>query len=607
MNSRESIGIRTGKKDGGDQALPTRRVLSAWMLGVTRPVLGALIASTLCRIADQMLVIGLYAFAMYEVVATALKLPQAMSLGAIALTMIGMALAKGLLRYGEQFFGHYVAFKALELLRRDVYENLVPQAPAMMSEADSGDLLSRITSDIDRIEVFFAHTIAPAISAIVIPVGLVCVLAFATTPAMAIAAGIVLAAALAIIPTIGNGEGMAAARQVAAGKGRLMQHVSDSLQGMTEIIGYDAGDKRLEQQESIDGDVAASGRGYRLLLASRRALSHMLMLVGASAVFIVGIHNIIVGGASLTLAGLAAATISMIRVWEVIVGVEGFATYLANSFASASRIHRIAHRPPTVMPTGAQLDAENEAPIALAWDNVTFTYPQARGRTSSRPALDNVTIHAKRGKWTCILGATGSGKSTLTALAERYWDPDSGSVSIYGQDLRDIAPASLRRHVAVVSQRSHIFAASVADNLRLADPQATDEQLWQALHLACIDELVKRLPKGLHTMIGSGGQGLSGGQIQRLSLAQAYLMGADMMILDEFTAHLDPALARMVRQRLRAHLPDVTIVEITHGLDMVMDADHIAVIDSGRVVEQGTPRVLAERPDSALSQLLARA
>lgn len=585
--------------------------LSRWMLHVTRPVLGALIASTLCRIVDQALVVGLYAFAMYQVIATALGLSGAMSIGWIIVTMVVMALAKGLLRYGEQFFGHYVAFKALELLRREAYENLVPQAPAVMSESDSGDLLSRITSDIDRIEVFFAHTIAPAVSAIVIPVGLVVTFALSTTPAMTIAAAVALLLALVIIPTIGNGEGMASAQKVAAGKGDVMQQVSDSLQGMTEVIGYGAEEKRLAQMAQSEQQVSESGRGYRILLASRRAISQMLMLGGALSVFMSGLGAAALSDATsapLTMAGLAAATIAMIRVWEVIVGVEGFATYLSNSFASARRIYQISHTTPAVTSGPKRFDeaaTPGDGP-AVSWENVTFTYPQVRGRTSSKPAVSDVSIDIARGSWTCIVGATGSGKSTLIALAQRYWDPDSGNVYIDGINLRQADTTCLRQKIAVVSQRSHIFAGTLADNLRLAAPDASDDQLQQALHIACLDTLVKRLPKGLETRIGSGGQGLSGGQIQRLSLAQAVLIGADIFILDEFTAHLDAALATKVRTRLRTHYPHATIIEVTHGLDTVMDADHVVVIDNGHVVEQGRADELVTHDEGALKALLAR-
>ncbi|MDO5747226.1 MAG: ABC transporter ATP-binding protein [Actinomycetaceae bacterium] len=602
----------------------SRWVLTRWMLRVTKPVLGALVTSTLCRIFDQVLVIGIYVYAVYQTLTIAMlasygQIPSWQKIWTILIVMVGMSLVKGLLRYGEQFFGHFVAFKALELLRREVYENLVPQAPAVMNESDSGDLLSRITSDIDRIEVFFAHTIAPAISAIVVPAGLVAVLAWTTTPLVTLMSGSVLLLALVIIPTIGNGEGMRSATRVANAKGQVMQEVSDSIQGIEEVVGYGAVRARLDSMAQAEKQVQANGRGYRILLASRRALSQLFMLCVTVGVFVVGLpavadpRGVTVWSGYvpnvLSIAGLGAAAMAVLRCWEVIRGVEGFATYLANSFAAAGRIYQIAHTSPAVESGSVELRVDPEkaaGSLMVSWRDVTFRYPEVRGRSSDRLAVDNVSLNVSAGAWVCIVGATGSGKSTLISLLERYWDPDSGQILVAGRPVGDYQIDSLRRQIAVVSQRTHIFAGSIAHNLRLAAPDATDEQLMDALRYACLDSVVCQLPDGIDTVIGSGGAGLSGGQIQRLSLARAYLMDVHIFVLDEFTAHLDPELAVEVRRRLRELKPYATVIEVTHGLEMVENADWVAVIDAGHLIEQNRPEVLLADPRSALSHLVSR-
>lgn len=603
-------------------AEPTRWQLSKWMISVTRPVLGPLLASTLCRLLDQLLGIALLVLP-----AVMLIYSPGYQLSAwyyVIGAMVVMAIAKGLLRYGEQFLGHFVAFKALELLRGEVYNRLYPQAPAIMNQTYSGDLLSRITRDIDRIEVFFAHTFAPVISAIVIPVTVI-----ATVTHFDLWLGIIcfLIYLTAFLTVLGGGQYESSQRALKL-RGRITQHLTDSIHGVAEVIGYGNQARRLEGETELESKLESLSKKRGASLGYSRALIASVRMIAVVVLIVVGLYQVdqtTPDRQEFTVALVVAAVFAVVRSWEVINGVADLMSDLNNSFAAARRIWDIrfaglelpegdAHLPVCEASASEALLAGSQAPEAtgnqnagpsgkpreaspikglrgreIRWENVTFTYPPSPGRPQGTPAIADANLVAQAGRVTALVGATGSGKSTLTKLALRYYDPQRGTITVDGVDLKQLPLEELRGEVALVTQEIRMFNNTVAWNLRLANPAATDEELWEVLRVAGLDDEIRAFPKGLETPVGERGQSVSGGQRQRLSLAQALLRRCPVLILDEFTAHLDPALATRVRGNLRAYLPDATIIEVTHRLEHLHEVDWVAVIDGGRIVEQGTP------------------
>lgn len=584
---------------GSNQKEPTRWQLSKWMVGVTRPVLGPLLASTLCRILDQLLGIGMLVLPVIALIYA--NYNQVSMWYQVIGAMVVMAIAKGLLRYGEQFLGHYVAFKALELLRGEVYNRLYPQAPAIMNQTYSGDLLARITRDIDRIEVFFAHTFAPVVSAIVIPLTVVGTVTYFDFWLGLICLFIYLIAFL----TIMGGGHFAAAQRALKLRGELTQQLTDSIQGVAEVVGYGNQEQRLQVQRQQETKLESLAAKRGTSLGYGRALIASVRLLSVAVISTVGLSQIDLmtpGRRQVAFAVTIAAIFAMVRSWEVINGVADLMSDLNNSFAAARRIWDIRFAG-LELPEGAKHLPESENRVEssginesrgreIAWKDVTFTYPPAPGRVASEPAIAQASLVAQAGKITALVGATGSGKSTLTKLALRYWDPDSGQVSVDGVDVRDLPVEELRGQIALVTQDIRMFNNTVAWNLRLANPEASDEDLWEVLRVAGLEDEIKAFPKGLETPVGERGQSVSGGQRQRLSLAQALLRRCPVLVLDEFTAHLDPALAARVRQNLRRHVPNATIIEVTHRLEHLHQVDWVAVIDGGRIVEQGQPESL---------------
>jgi len=579
---------------------PSRAVLVRWLLHVTRPVLSPLLGSTLCRVTDMLSGIALFSLGAYAVASMGL----AMMIGApmpavwtVLAVMAGLSLLKAALRYAEQFLGHLVAFKALELLRGQIFRSLIPRSPRVSATSRSGDLLSRATKDVDRIEVFFAHTFAPAVSAAITPVVVLAVIGLKVSWLVAMTALPFVVLQLLIVPRLGFTASLEASRSSSAARAVLTQHVTDTVQGMSEVVGYGRNQERLDEMARIDAELVGASRPTGQWASVRRGINQLAGLTAPIAVVMVGAMLPTTGsGAGVPL--LAAAAAAVLRMSETVRGVEELSGALNASFASAERVWEIATAPVEVRDGDQELTAGISHEVL--WQDVTYSYP-----STATQAVRGVSLRARAGKWTCIVGASGSGKSTLAQLAVRFDEPESGRILIDGQDVADLQAISLYQEVGMVDQRIHLMRATIAENVRLAAPSASDAQVHRVCRAACIDKDIEALEDGYDTLVGERGQSLSGGQRQRLALARALLARPGVLILDEFTSHLDPELDEQVRIGVRTYLPQATIIEITHRLQWSEQADHVVVMDAGTVVQAGPPAKLLAAP-GPLRTLTAR-
>ena len=575
---------------------PTTRALVAWLVRATRPVLSPLAASAACRVIAQLLGVGLVALAAWGVVDAAQDVlaGRAPRLWQPVAGMAVLAVLKAAFRYGEQYLGHLVAFQCLEILRARLFAALAPRAPRVMITARTGDLLARATKDVDRIETFYAHTFAPAVSAVVVPVVVLTAAGVTTTLAVAGAAALTVLIAAVLVPTLGWGASRAASRRAVVARAELTQHVTDSVQGVREIVGYGRVAERLAATAEHDDDVAHAARPLILTVSARRLAVQLLVLLAPVLVLLVGAQAVLDG--SVGLAALAAAAAAVARLGETVRGVEA----LSGALAAAERVHAVV----TAAPELADGDGElRRGAHELRWESVTYAYPGGR-----RPVLHDVSLTAQAGAWTSLVGASGSGKTTVAHLALRFDDPQSGAVRVDGVALPEVSADSLRREVALVGQEEALLRGSVADNVRLAAPSATLDQVEQACRVACVHEEVMAMPGGYEAPLGERGASVSGGQRQRLALARALLAEPGVLVLDEFTSHLDPALDARVRQSVRAwaRRNGTTVVEVTHRLERIGESDHVVVLDGGRVVQAGTPARLLAEEDGPLARLVAR-
>lgn len=604
--------------------LATRPQLVAWLLRQTAPLLWPLVLATVLRVIGQLAGIAILVVAM-------LGVSGALALWPTVWTMVALALSKAVLRYLEQFSGHFVAFAALARLRDLFYARLAPQAPAATEGAGSGELSERATRDIDRVEVFFAHTAPPAISAVLVPAIALAWLGATQGAVLAVAIAPFVVLVVLVVPAVGGMVSWRASQQAVAAKGVVAQHVSDSVQGVREVLAFEYGAARLDDMDARSEAGARSSSLASRISAVRGALVVLLQWGLVLAALVVGGTGVVNGELSWTqlLVALAVA----VGLFVPTRAVESFVTDLNASFASAARLYEVIERSPLVTDADAQpfghgesrldVDARRAQPVALAFEDVTFSYPvgpdagsgpssdSARSGAPTRAVLNDISFELRAGEHLTVVGPSGSGKSTIASLALRFWDPDGGSVSLRRGSagplelLPRIPLDELRTRTALVSQRPYLSDGTVGQNVALARPHASDEEIFAALRVAALDEWVREQPKGLETPVRERGGGLSGGQRQRVAIARAVLAEPELLVLDEATSALDGATERTVRERLAVWASGRSILEISHRLDALGDTDRVLVLDAGRIVEVGPPEQL-RNAGGAFQHLLER-
>lgn len=559
--------------------------ISDWLVSVTRQVLAPLTWSVLFRHLYFAAHLGLLTVGAWAIGSLARDLasgePASWSLLWLVNALIGLSLTKAIFNYLEHFLGHLVAFKALEILRVELYRKLVPLATQIRST--SGDLMTRATKDIDRIEVFFAHTLAPAFTAVTVPLVALIVGLFTIGWQLVLIAAIGLLLDVLFVPWLGARRSLESARKLNASRAELAQHVTDSVQGMAEVTGYGHTRARIAEMGSVDERLGQVQRVRGRWDAIRQSAAIGLRLLTVLAVTIVGVSS------GVDPVALCVWAVAVWGLYDVTAGIREFVGSLDASLAAAERVHQVATTPPKV--------TQIEAPVALPEfgldirvTGVDYIYPSERVRDN---ALTDVDLYVPAGSHTCLIGTSGSGKSTLLKLIARHDDPTNGKIRLAGEDLRDVALDDLRARVLLVEQTATIFNGTVAENLRLADEHAGDDALRQALEAVNLwEELEER--GGLEAKVGEHGKLLSGGQRQRLALARAILVKPDVLLLDEFTAHLDAENAAAMRRNLQCELPGVTIIESTHTALGLEEADQIVILDNGRIHEKGTPAQVKE-------------
>lgn len=560
----------------------TRAQISRRLIRFGRPVLPPLGLSLVCRVIGQLIGIALLAVAAAGIARVATD-PTA-AIAPTVWTLVVLSLVKGVLRYLEQFSGHAVAFRALAMLRVDFYDHLAPQSPAGVLSRRTGDLVNRATKDVDRVEVFFAHTLVPAVSAVLVPVITLIALAVTTDPVLALVLLPFLVLVGAGVPAWGRGPSAEAATRVRGERGRLAQLVTESLQGVREVLVFGAARRRRDEARELADRVGSGLDVLAVWTARRRAANAVLMVAAVAAVALIGAARTADG--LLAWDDLVVTVVVALAVFTPVLAVEDVAPDLEQAFAAARRIWRITDAAPATTSPAAPVRLP-DGPLDIRFEDVTFGYPvpeldpddalPTRARAAG-PVLDHVRLQIPAGSTTAVVGPSGSGKSTLVSLLTRAWDPQSGRVLLGGVDLRDVALDDLRAHIAVVGQSTYLFNDTLAANLRLAAPDATDADLEQACRRAALHDAVVAMPDGYDTRVGEMGERLSGGQRQRLAIARALLLDAPVLILDEATSQLDVATEAEIQDALVEVCRGRTVLVIAHRPGAVRTADRVVGI-----------------------------
>lgn len=511
--------------------------------------------------------------------------------------LIGLAIVaplSGVLHWLESWLAHDMAFRLLAEMRIDTFRKLDALAPAYLVRRRTGDLMSLATHDIELIEYFFAHTVAPAFVAVLVPATVLAVLA---SQSLWIALALLpFLAAVALAPFLMRGKVDQLGSEAREAAGELGAVAVDSVQGLGEIVAFQQEDRRGQLIERLTQRHIDLRLPFFEELTLQQALLEIFTGLGGLAVVVTGAA--MAANGTIDAGILPLLTLLAMAAFLPVSEIAQIGRQLADTLGATRRYYGLANEPVPV--TDGPGVPPKEGPASIALDVVSFAYPGQH-----RYALDTVSLEIPAGATVALVGTSGAGKTTTAQLLMRFWDPDVGRVTMNGVDLKDYKLDDLRGRIALVAQDTYLFNDTLRANVMVARPEASEADLKAAIRHASLEELVETLPDGIDTQVGERGTSLSGGQRQRVAIARAFLKDAPILILDEATSHLDAVNEQAVRGALDMLKADRTTIVIAHRLSTIRDADKIAVLEEGRVVEEGTHDALLER-GGLYAQLVSR-
>ena len=549
-------------------------MLAAIILGT----LGYLCAIFLTILAGQVIVHGLLTGAAGIIVPVDNMWLAFIPVKTIITVMIVIAVLRGILHYAEQYCNHFIAFKLLAIIRHKVFASLRKLCPAKLEGRDKGNLISIITTDIELLEVFYAHTISPiAIATLTSMVMVIFIGRYHWLAGMlALAAYLIVGVA---IPMWNGKRGSQKGMEFRTNFGELNSFVLDSLRGLDETIQYGQGEKRKEQMSERSKNLAGMQESLSKMEGSQRSFTNMVILLASFGMLALTIWLYAKGEVGFE--GILTCTIAMMGSFGPVVALSSLSNNLNQTLASGERVLSLLEETPLVeeipgdVETPGTESVEHEFTGAEA-ENVTFAYGE-------EVILDNYSLKLQPGKITGIHGASGSGKSTLLKLLMRFWDVQDGSVSVDGTDVRKIPTKHLRDMESYVTQETHLFHDSIANNIAIAKPGASREEIMEAAKKASIHDFIMTLPKGYDTEVGELGDTLSGGEKQRIGIARAFLHECPLILLDEPTSNLDSLNEGIILKSLKESAKKKTVVLVSHRVSTMNVADVVYEMENGRI------------------------
>jgi thiol reductant ABC exporter CydC subunit len=470
------------------------------------------------------------------------------------------SIARAVLRYGERLASHDAALRLLGRLRTRFFRRIAPLVPGDLGGPRSGDLLARFVGDVDALQDLYVRAVAPpAIAALTIAAatGTAALLLPAAAPVVFVA----LLAGATLMPLVAGAVAWRAGREQAPARAALTAELVEALEGAPELAVAGRAGERVERIRRADAALARTGTRHALAAGAATALGSLVAGLAVVAVVVVAIPAVESGA----LAGVLLASLAFLvmAAFEAITPLPGALQRLRGCAEAARRLEELCAREPSVR------DAADALPLP-ACQELALEHVWTRYGEQAPWLLEDVTLRLRAGEHVALLGPSGTGKTTLAQLLVRFQDPARGRITIDGVDLRLLTQDDVRRAVLLGAQDAQVFNTTIRQNLLLARPAATDEEVWAALEAAGATDFVRELPEGLDTFAGQDGDLLSGGQRQRIALARALLADAPFLVLDEPTVHLDPDTASAVMRELPAHAGDRGLLVITHddsGLD----------------------------------------
>ncbi len=539
------------------------------LVGLVRPLSGYMALAVLMGLLGHLCAAFLTIFGGYGVLA-ALQVEIPFSLTAIFVSILIFALLRGFLRYAEQACNHFIAFKLLALLRDKVFRALRKLCPAKLEGRDKGDLIAVITSDIELLEVFYAHTISPAVIAALFTIVMCLFIGSFHWILGLVALAAYLTVGVLVPVTVSKRSGDDGIR-FRTKSGELSGFVLDSLRGLSEILQYGQGNRRLEQMN--EKTEALSREEERMKGISGRNMAASNTIVLAFDLLMLFVSAGLFSAGTVGFAGVLIPTLALFSSFGPVLALAALGSTLQNTFAAGNRVLDILDE----MPAAEEIRGKEAVSFTGAEaENVSFSY-------GNETILSNVSVNVPQNAVVGIVGRSGSGKSTLLKLFMRFWRVQQGNVALSGNSVEEINTANLREMESFVTQETHLFHDSIRNNLRIAKLDASDEEIQEACRKASIHEFILSLPKGYDTPVGELGDTLSGGERQRIGLARAFLHNAPFMLLDEPTSNLDSLNEAVILKSLQKERAGKTVVLVSHRQSTTRIADTVYSVEHGRM------------------------
>ena len=577
--------LREAQKDGSSLGPEQRQGQRAWagrFLGA--PFAGWMALATLLGLATIASSVGLMATSASLIAHAALRPPIAeLSVAIVAVRLFGIA--RGVFRYAERIVSHEVTFRLLARLRTWFYAAIEPLAPARLMAYRSGDLLARVVADVETLDNLYLRAIAPPAVAVLAVGGAVLLLARADVR-LGGALLVFLVLAGVGVPLLAWWVGRRPGQDLVRVRAALHAALVDGVQGLPELLIFGQARRHLAHIGGLRSELA--GSQTRMAYITGLHQGAMGLLSGLAVAATVALAVPLIGQGRFEGVALASLALGALASFEAVAPLPQALQYVENGLEAARRLRAVVDAPPPV--ADPPVPHPVPAGCGLSVQEVRFSYQ------AGEPAvLDGVSLELRPGQTLALVGPSGAGKSTLVHLLARFWDYDQGRIVLGGHELHDYDQDTVRRSMAVVTQRPHLFNATIRDNLRLARPDATEAELVAAARQAHLHDWIASLPESYETWIGEQGLRLSAGQRQRLAIARAVLQDAPLLILDEPTANLDALAEREVLAalgRLTSRDSAHATLLITHRLAGLEAADEIVVLDRGRVAERGRHETL---------------
>ena len=498
----------------------------------------------------------------------------ALSYGWIIALAIGCGVLRGLLRYLEQYSNHYIAFRLLAVLRDKIFGALRTLCPAKLESKKKGSIIAMITSDIETLEVFYAHTISPICIAVIVSLAVFIFVGNVSHWYIALAALVGYIMVGIVLPLVSSARLKASGVRYRAEFAAFNAFFLDSIKGIKDIVLNNAGESRKAEVDRRSDELLAETK--KMKNDTARAFSATELTVSAIIIAALVIGIVLVNCGMLSIGRMIIGVTAVFGSFGPVIAVSALPGNLTQTFASGDRVLDLLSEKPAVKPVenGSEFTFER-----LNVDDLSFSYD------GEAQVLSDICMHAQKGEIIGIVGESGCGKSTFLKLLLRFWQKDGGSICYNGTDIDAISEPSLLENVTMVSQTTYLFDETIEDNLRIAKPDASQEEIENACRMASIHDFIASLPEGYKTRTGALGDDLSSGEKQRLGLARAFLRGSGLILLDEPTSNVDSINEGIILKALRQQKRSKSIILVSHRESTMAVADRVYRVEKGRMHE----------------------